>query len=111
MNPEQLIDALQFNNQSFICQQVHAVSTVKLYVFVLNGKFNLKLERDPGPVHKPSIARESIQAIQAQALDAPQSHNRGPCLIIHQISLSSLSSLRALRVLRAESSLLALSAE
>jgi len=50
MNPEQLIDALQFNNQSFICQQVNAVSTVKLYVFVLNGKFNLKLKRDPGPV-------------------------------------------------------------
>ena len=55
-----------------------------------------------GSARMRGIVRKSIQAIQAQAPGAPQSHTQEPCLIVHQISLSTLDSLRALRVLRGE---------
>ena len=45
-NFEQLFDALQLDNQPIIRQQVNTVSTIKFYLFVVNGQFNLKLKRN-----------------------------------------------------------------
>lgn len=47
VNFEQLIYALQLNDQPTINQQVYSVSAIKVDLFVFNRQFNLKPKRDP----------------------------------------------------------------